>query len=107
MFYRNLSHAHALINVIVGIMIITYSITYRQIAAVERMDDERFVANVDDAADAVARVEGRTGARIVLDGAVVVAVLDVLCAFLCRQIPGISWMELFHVKVFPPHLYRT
>lgn len=42
------------------------------------MNDERFVAHMDDAADAVARVEGRTGARIVFDGAVIVAMLDVL-----------------------------
>lgn len=42
------------------------------------MDDERLVAHVYDAADAVARVERGTGARIVFDRAVVVAVLDVL-----------------------------
>lgn len=42
------------------------------------MDDERLVADVNHTADAVARVKGGTGARIVLDRAVVVAVLDVL-----------------------------
>lgn len=42
------------------------------------MDDERFVSDVDDAADAVAGVEGRRRPRVVLDRSVVVAVLDLL-----------------------------
>lgn len=44
------------------------------------MYDEGLVANVYDTADAIAGVEGCTGARIVFDCAVIVAVLDVLQA---------------------------
>lgn len=43
------------------------------------MNNERFVPYVDDAADTVARMKGRTGTRIVLDRAMVVAMLDFLC----------------------------
>lgn len=42
------------------------------------MDDEGLVADVDDTADTVAGVEGRRGARVIFDGAVVVAVLYLL-----------------------------
>lgn len=52
--------------------------TYRQITPIEGMYDEGLVANVYDSADAVAGVEGCTGARIILDCAVIVAMLDVL-----------------------------
>ena len=59
-----------------------------EVAAVEGVDDEGLVAQVNDARDAVARLEGRHGAGDelaaveVLDGAVVVAVLHVLQATL-------------------------
>ena len=55
-----------------------------EVAAVEGVDDEGLVAEVDDARDAVARLQGRhrAGDELtaveVLDGAVVVAVLHVL-----------------------------
>ena len=55
-----------------------------EVAAVEGVDDEGLVAEVDDARDAVARLQGRhragdeLAAVEVLDGAVVVAVLHVL-----------------------------
>lgn len=52
--------------------------THRQITPIEGMYDEGLVANVYDPADAVAGVEGCTGARIILDCAVIVAMLDVL-----------------------------
>lgn len=42
------------------------------------MNNERLVAYVDDATDTVARMKGRTRTRIVLDGAMVVAMLDFL-----------------------------
>lgn len=42
------------------------------------MNNERLVPDVNNAAHAVARVEGRSGPWIILDRAVVVAVLDVL-----------------------------
>jgi len=42
------------------------------------VDDERLVADVDDAADSAARPECRHGSRVVLDRPVVVAVLDFL-----------------------------
>ena len=57
-----------------------------EVAAVEGVDDEGLVAEVDDARDAVARLQGRhragdeLAAVEVLDGAVVVAVLHVLRA---------------------------
>ncbi|EFA09758.1 hypothetical protein TcasGA2_TC011897 [Tribolium castaneum] len=52
--------------------------TDREVSSVERVDDERLVAQVDDAADAVARVEGGRGSGVVLDGPVVVAMFDIL-----------------------------
>lgn len=52
--------------------------TDRKIAAVERMDDERLVPNVDDPADPVAGVESGRGPWIILHGPVIVAVLDIL-----------------------------
>lgn len=52
--------------------------TYRKITAVKGMYDEGLVANVYDTADAIASVEGCTGARIVFDCAMIVAVLDIL-----------------------------
>lgn len=42
------------------------------------MNNERLVAYVDDATDTVARMKGRTSTRIVLDRAMVVAMLDFL-----------------------------
>lgn len=42
------------------------------------MDDEGLVAHVNDAADAITRVEGSSGSRIVLDCTVVVAVFYLL-----------------------------
>lgn len=50
------------------------------------MNNERFVPYVDDSADTVARMKGRTGTRIVLDGAMVVAMLD----FLWTQTHGVG-----------------
>lgn len=47
------------------------------------MNNERLVANVDDATDTVARMKGRTGTRIVLDRAMVVAMLDFLWTSRC------------------------
>lgn len=52
--------------------------TDRQVTTVERMYNERLVAHVDDAADTVARVKGSTRSRIVLHGAVVIAMLNLL-----------------------------
>lgn len=52
--------------------------TYGEVAAVERMDDERFVADVDDSADSAARAEGSHRAGIILHRSVIVAVLDLL-----------------------------
>ena len=55
-----------------------------EVAAVERVDDEGLVAEVDDPGDAVARLQGRHGAgdelvaAEVVHGAVVVAVFHVL-----------------------------
>lgn len=52
--------------------------TDRKISTVERVNDERLVAHMDDTADAVAGVEGRRRPWIVLDSPVIVAVFDVL-----------------------------
>lgn len=52
--------------------------TDRKVSPVERVYNEGFVTHVDDPADSVARMEGRRGPWIVLNGSVVVAVLDVL-----------------------------
>jgi hypothetical protein len=54
------------------------NVTYRQVASVEGVNDERFVADVDDTGDSVAGVEGGRSSGIVLHRAVVVAVLDLL-----------------------------
>ena len=57
---------------------------YRQVPAKERVYDERLVAQVDDAGDAVARLQGRHRPRHVLPagevlhGAMVVAMLHIL-----------------------------
>lgn len=69
--------------------------TYRKITAVEGMYDEGLVANVYDTADAIAGVEGCTGARIVFDCAVIVAVLDVLQGEVLESCTKIS---LYHHK---------
>ena len=59
-------------------------VLFGEVAAVEGVDDEGLVAEVDDARDAVAGLQGRhragdeLAAVEVLDGAVVVAVLHVL-----------------------------
>lgn len=42
------------------------------------MNDERFVAHVNDTADTVARMKGRACARIIFDRAMIIAVLYVL-----------------------------
>lgn len=42
------------------------------------MDDERLVANVYHSADAITRVEGCDGSRVIFDCAMIVAVLDLL-----------------------------
>ena len=52
--------------------------SYRKVSSVERVDDEGFVADVDDAADSAARSESRYGARIIFDRPVVVTMLDFL-----------------------------
>lgn len=42
------------------------------------MNDKSLVANVDDAADAIARMEGSRGAGVIFHSAVVVAMLNLL-----------------------------
>ena len=60
------------------------SLTHRQVPPVEWVDDEGLVPQVHDARDPVARLQGGHGpgdelaAAQVADGAVVVAVLDLL-----------------------------
>lgn len=54
------------------------SITYRKIASIEGMYNERFVADVYDAADTIARMEGGASTRIVFHSAMVIAMLNVL-----------------------------
>ena len=60
------------------------SLAYRQVPSVEWVDDEGFVAQVDDAGDPVASLECGHGARDelaateVFDGAMVVTVLNIL-----------------------------
>lgn len=60
------------------------------------MYDEGLVANVYDTADAIASVEGCTGARIVFDCAMIVAVLDILQEKVLKSCTKIS---LCHHKI--------
>ena len=52
--------------------------SYRKVATVEGVNDERFVANVDNSADSAARTERGNGSGIILDRSVIVAVFDFL-----------------------------
>lgn len=52
--------------------------TYGQISAVEGMDNKGLVTDVNDATYTVAGMECCTGSGIILYGAMIVAVLDIL-----------------------------
>ena len=52
--------------------------THREVASIERMDNKRLVAHVDNSADPIARVEGSGRSGVVFDCTVVVAVLYLL-----------------------------
>lgn len=60
-------------------MIMEYFIfTDRKISSIERVKNECFVADMDNSTDPIASVEGCCSSWVILNGSVVVAVLDVL-----------------------------
>lgn len=52
--------------------------TDRKVPTVKWMDNECFIAYVDDSANAVARMKSSSGPRIVLYGSVVITMFDFL-----------------------------
>ena len=73
-FYGNRAYFQGIVKYIP----VVWRETHRQVTTVERVDDKGLVADVDDAADAIARMEGGRGAWVVFDSAVIVTVLNLL-----------------------------
>lgn len=70
------------------------------------MNEKRLVSDVNDSADAIARVKRRRCSRVVLNGSVVVAVFDFLeneiCfkLFVCLLLQLLSALENTHFQIF-------